>query len=195
MQLLLGLMTGQCVVPFVQGWMWNSGTGDDTFIITKHASLAIKWARRMPLTGAQQTAFFEDATQMGIPNTTVIQLQQEGIDNVDNLVDFDEDTIEQIAANLWCPAGRVPDPNPGAAAGAAVPTPPFFALGAKSQQRLIFAAKLIRLYNTALPAMLLLEIFNGNRSWRISLSSGRLWRTRKWWQTRSAQDNKGLACC
>jgi hypothetical protein len=29
---------------------------------------------------------------------------------------------------------------------------------------LIFAAKLIRLYNTALPAMLLLEIFNGNRS-------------------------------
>jgi hypothetical protein len=55
----------------------------------------------MPLTGAQQTAFFEDATQMGIPNTTVIQLQQEGIDNVDNLVDFDEDTIgEQIAASL-----------------------------------------------------------------------------------------------
>jgi hypothetical protein len=117
----------------------------------------------MPLTGAQQTAFFEDAAQMSIPKATVVQLQQEGIDNIDDLVDFDEDTIEQIAADLRRPAGKVPDPNPRAAAGAAVLTQPFV-LGAKSQQRLIFAAKLIRLYNTALPAMLLLEIFNGNRS-------------------------------
>jgi hypothetical protein len=61
--------------------------------------------------------------------------------------EFDKDTIEQIAANLRRPAGRVPDPNPGAAAGAAVPTP-LFVLGAKSQQRSIFAAKLIRCYNT-----------------------------------------------
>ena len=101
----------------------------------------------MPLTAAQQTAFFEDAAQMGIPNATAVQLQQEGINNVDDLVDFDKGTIEQIAANLRRPAGRIADPNPGAAAGATVPTPPFV-FGAKSQQRLIFAAKLIRCYDT-----------------------------------------------
>jgi hypothetical protein len=101
----------------------------------------------MPLTAAQQTAFFEEAAQMGIPNATVVQLQQEGIDNVDDLVDFDKDTIEQIAANLRRPAGRIADPNPNAAAGATIATPPFV-LGAKSQQRLIFASKLVRYYNT-----------------------------------------------
>ena len=93
----------------------------------------------MPLTAAQQTVFFEDAAQMGIPNATAVQLQQEGINYVDDLVDFDKDTIEQIAANLRRPAERITDPNPGAAAGATVPTPPFV-FGAKSQQRLIFAA-------------------------------------------------------
>ena len=37
---------------------------------------------------------------------------------MDDLVDFDKDTIiEQIAANLRRPAGRVPDPNPATAAG------------------------------------------------------------------------------
>jgi len=101
----------------------------------------------MPLTAAQTTAFFENADQMGIPNQTVVQIHQEGIDTVDDLVDFDKDTIEQIAANLRRPAGRVPDPNPGAAVGATVPTPPFV-LGAKSQQRLISASKLIRYYAT-----------------------------------------------
>ena len=101
----------------------------------------------MPLTAAQVTAFFEGAAQMGIPNATVVQLQEEGIDNVDNLADFDKDTIEQIAANLRCPAGRIADPNPTAVAGAAILTPPFV-FEAKSQQRLNHAAKLIRYYVT-----------------------------------------------
>jgi hypothetical protein len=69
----------------------------------------------MPITGAQTTVFFEAPDQMGIPNATVVQLTQEGIDTVDSLVDFDKTTIEQIAANLRRPAGRIPDPNPGAA--------------------------------------------------------------------------------
>jgi hypothetical protein len=101
----------------------------------------------MPLTAAQTTVFFEHAAQMGIPNAKVVQLQAEGIGSVDDLVDFDKDTIEQIAANLRRPAGRVPDPNPAAAAGFTVPTPPFV-FGAKSQQRLITAAKLVRYYDT-----------------------------------------------
>jgi predicted RecB family nuclease len=54
----------------------------------------------MVVTAAQTTAFFEDPIQMGIPHATVVQLQQEGISMVEDLVDVDKDTIEQIAANL-----------------------------------------------------------------------------------------------
>ena len=43
--------------------------------------------------------------------------------------------------------GRIADPNPGAAAGATIPTPPF-AFGAKSQQRLIVSTKLLQFYDT-----------------------------------------------
>ena len=52
------------------------------------------------MTAAYTTVFFENADQMGTPNATVVQIQQEGIDNLDDLVDFDKDTIEQITANL-----------------------------------------------------------------------------------------------
>ena len=55
----------------------------------------------MPLTAAQSTTSFENTYQMGIPNATVIQIRQERIDNVDDLVDFDKNTIEQIAVNLF----------------------------------------------------------------------------------------------
>ena len=99
----------------------------------------------MPLTAAQTTSFFEQDEQMGIPHDTVIQLQQEGITIVDDLIDFDKDTIEQIAANLRRPAGRVPDPNPNAAPGATIPTPSFV-FGAKSQEQLVTAAQLLQYY-------------------------------------------------
>jgi hypothetical protein len=69
---------------------------------------------------------------MGLPQATVIQLQAEGVNNVEDLIDFDQDTIEHIAANLRRPAGRVPDPNPAAAVGGTIPTPPFV-FGAMSQ--------------------------------------------------------------
>jgi hypothetical protein len=101
----------------------------------------------MPLTAAQTTAFFEQDTQMGIPNETVVQLQQEGITTIDDLVDFDKDTMEQIAANLRRPAGRIADPNPTAAPGATIPTPSFV-FGAKTQKRLITASTLLRYYTT-----------------------------------------------
>ena len=54
----------------------------------------------MPLTADQTAAFFKQDDQMGIPNETVVQLQQEGIATVNDLADFDKDTMEQIAANL-----------------------------------------------------------------------------------------------
>ena len=55
----------------------------------------------MPLTVAQTTAFFENADQMGTPNATVVQIQQEGIATVDDLVDFNKDTIEQSGRYLY----------------------------------------------------------------------------------------------
>jgi hypothetical protein len=101
----------------------------------------------MVLTAAQTTAFFENPEQMGIPHDTVVQLQQEGITTVDDLADFDKDSLQQLADNLRRPGGRVPDPNPGAAPGATIPTPPFV-FGAKSQKRLLVACNLVRYYNT-----------------------------------------------
>ena len=57
----------------------------------------------MPLTAAQRTAFFDNAAQMGIPNMTVVQLQAEGLDGIEDLADFDKETIKQIASNPMMP--------------------------------------------------------------------------------------------
>ena len=101
----------------------------------------------MVLTAAQTANFFEQANQMAIPLATLIQLGNEGILTVGDLVDFDKDSLAQIASNLRRPGGRIPDPTPGAAAGATIPTPPFV-FGAKSQARLEVACDLIRFYET-----------------------------------------------
>jgi hypothetical protein len=100
----------------------------------------------MVLTNAQTAAFFENAQQMSIPHATVIQLQNEGIPNVYDLTDFDKDTlVQQVADNLRCPGGRIPDPTVGAAAGATIATPPFI-FGAKSQKHLLSACNIVRYY-------------------------------------------------
>ena len=101
----------------------------------------------MVLTAAQTQAFFEQPAQMGIPHATVVQLQVEGIAAVSNLADFDKESLQQLADNLRKPAGRIPDPNPAAAPGATIPTPPFI-FGAKSQHRLSVACEIVRYYNT-----------------------------------------------
>ena len=54
----------------------------------------------MVFTAAQRTAFFENNDQLGIPHATVVKLQEEGISRPDDLVDFNKDTIKQIADNL-----------------------------------------------------------------------------------------------
>jgi hypothetical protein len=68
----------------------------------------------MVLTAAQTAAFFQEEAQMGIPNPTVVQMQAEGITNVQDLVDFDKECVQQLADHLRRPGGRVPDPNPNA---------------------------------------------------------------------------------
>ena len=101
----------------------------------------------MVLTAAQTTSFFENAEQMGVQHATVVQLALEGIQTVDDLADFDKEALQQLADNLCRPGGRVPNPDPGAAAGSTIPTPAFV-FGAKSQKRLGIACELVRYYNT-----------------------------------------------
>jgi hypothetical protein len=85
----------------------------------------------MVLTAAQVTIFFEDANGMAIPNATVLQLVAEGINNVDDLSEFDKDTIQQIASNLRRP-----------------PAGAHYVFGAKSQKRLTAACDIVRYYET-----------------------------------------------
>ena len=66
----------------------------------------------MVLTAAQTTAFFENPDQLGIPHETMVQIQQEGIQTVADLGEFEKQELQQLADNLRKPGGRIPDPNP-----------------------------------------------------------------------------------
>ena len=84
---------------------------------------------------------------MEIPHATVLQFQLEGISGVNDLADFDKDSLKQLADNLCHPVGCIPDPNPAAVAGATIPMPAFV-FGTKLQARLSVACDLVRFYNT-----------------------------------------------
>ena len=86
----------------------------------------------MVITAAQTTAFFSEPGQMDLPAATRIVIAQEGLEDLADLVEFDERSLKQITDNIRCPGGRVPDPDPNAAAGATILTPAFV-FGAKSQ--------------------------------------------------------------
>ena len=53
----------------------------------------------MVLTAAQTTAFFENPDQMGIPHATMVQMQQEGIQSLADLADFEKESLQQLADN------------------------------------------------------------------------------------------------
>lgn len=101
----------------------------------------------MPLTVNQTAAFFSNDDQMGIPQETVAALANEGITIVDDLVDFDKDSIGQVAENLRKPGDRIPNPDPQAPPGSTIPRPPYV-FGAKSQKRLLAACEAVRYYET-----------------------------------------------
>jgi len=84
---------------------------------------------------------------MAIPLMTVIQLTKEVILMVSDLVDFDKDTLQQIADNLHWPGGRITNPSVGAVVGATIPTPPFV-FGANLQNRLYIAYDFDHFYET-----------------------------------------------
>ena len=80
---------------------------------------------------------------MALPRVPVVQLANEGIVMVEYLAEFYKNSLKQIDDNLRIPGGRIPDPTPGAAAGATIPMPPF-----RSHTRLEVAGNLIRFYET-----------------------------------------------
>eukprot|EP00957_Ditylum_brightwellii_P118323 9024529-Ditylum_brightwellii.AAC.1 len=88
----------------------------------------VKKKKKLVLTNAQTTAFFEDNDQMAIPHNTVIHLVIKGILTVDDLEDFQKTDIKQIAANLRRPI---------------VPRALLLVLGAKSVKRMTAACKLV----------------------------------------------------
>ena len=101
----------------------------------------------MVFTAAQTQAFFTDAAQMAIPAASLPLLNAEGINAVADLVDYDKDTILQVAENLKRPGDRIPNPDPDAPAGATIPRPPY-TFGAKSQKRLGAACDIVCYYET-----------------------------------------------
>ena len=84
---------------------------------------------------------------MALPTATRIAIAQEGPEDLADLIEFDERSLKQITDNLRRPGGRVPDPDPNAAAGATIP-PPAFVFGAKSQLQLKAAFDISCYYET-----------------------------------------------
>ena len=79
----------------------------------------------MVFTGAQTTSFFEDADQMALEHATHMELGNQGIDNVDDLKEFDKESLKMVADSLSNPGGRIPNPDPAAPPGSTIPRPPF----------------------------------------------------------------------
>ena len=53
----------------------------------------------MVLTEAQTTTFYEGADKMAIPNTTVLELSNKGLQTVNELSEFDKMSIKSISHN------------------------------------------------------------------------------------------------
>ena len=96
----------------------------------------------MVWTAAQTTSFFKDNTQMGIINCTQLQLVNGGIEYVDDLGEFTNDDLDQIAKNL-----RQHGSTLDTTTNKLVPTAPF-SIGAQSIIRLKSAAVAVRYYET-----------------------------------------------
>ena len=96
----------------------------------------------MVFTIPQTNTFFTSDDQMAIPFDTLAQMEEEGITNVSDLGQFEDDDFTALANNLRRPGGTIPDPND---AQRQIPNPGFM-LGTKSLKRLKVAACAVRYY-------------------------------------------------
>ena len=85
---------------------------------------------------------------MAITNAMVVQIENGGISEVTELLDFDKDTLQKIAENICCLGWRVSDlnyinPVPFPVTPLPVPTilTPTFIFGAKSQKCLMISVQ------------------------------------------------------
>ena len=101
----------------------------------------------MVVNTTQTTDFFTEPVNMALPANTRLAIAQEGLEDFDDLVEFDEKSLKQITENLRRPKGCVPDPDPNAAVGATIPTPSFV-FGTKSQLSIKAAFDISRYYET-----------------------------------------------
>ena len=62
---------------------------------------------------------------MAIPYTIRVQLQSKGMLDLDDLVDFDKNDINNISDNLRKLGGRILDPNTNIVTRVTIPMPPF----------------------------------------------------------------------
>ena len=99
----------------------------------------------MVVTDTQTNAFFTEPGQMALPANTRPSTAQEGLEDLDYLVEFDKKSLKQITENFCLPGGRVPDPDPNASVGATIPTP-YFVFGAKSRLSLKTAFNIAHYY-------------------------------------------------
>ena len=86
----------------------------------------------MVVTATQTTDFFTEPGQMALPENNCLAIAQEGQEDLDDLVEFDEKRLKQITKNLRRPGWRAPDPDTNAAVDATILTSSFV-FGAKSQ--------------------------------------------------------------
>ena len=77
------------------------------------------------LSDDQTMSFFEEIEQMVITHVTIQQLQHERIYNVDYVIYFYKETLDQVNDDLKYPGVWVTDPNPGAIVGATNQNPSF----------------------------------------------------------------------
>ena len=113
----------------------------------------------MVLTGAQITAFFEHADQIGLTNRTrVSYLLAERIDTIDDLGEWDDDDWDQWASNCKHP-DKTQDPNDATLLLATVS----YSLSVKSLKRLKLASKLVRYYESVS-----IEITAANMTWKVT---------------------------
>ena len=120
---------------------------------------------KMVLTANQTIAFYEDNDQISLPQAMRLQLVSEGLENVHDLFEFDEESIKGIATNLRRPGGRIPNPDTNATPRVMIPTPPF-SFGAKSHMRLKAAMMMLRYYETVRR-----EITDPNMRWTTTINS------------------------
>ena len=62
----------------------------------------------------QTIAFYEDNDQMSLPQATRLQLINEGLEHVHGLLEFNGESIKEIADNLGHQGGKIPNPDPNA---------------------------------------------------------------------------------